>query len=220
MSKLALTAGIVALALGSTPAEASVVYTLNVPNAALSAATGPYGKVTVTLVDPTHATLSFDALSGFTFGGAQAIAANFNATTFTTSSESFTVAFPPPTTQAITGINSGNADGFGSFNRVYDMFDGYTNSVVHFQFSVANNSGTWSSDANVLTGNNSGNLLAAHVFACNQNPCQETGGALVTGWATTDGFPSSSTVAEPNSSSLALLALGLLGAGFWTRRRV
>jgi hypothetical protein len=31
---------------------------------------------------------------------------------------------------------------------------------------------------------------------------------------------SSNTVAEPNSSSLAVLALGLLAAGFWTRRKV
>jgi len=223
-SKLAVAAGFVALALGVIPAEASLVYSLNTPNAGLSSATGPYGNVTVTRTSNTTATLSFDALSGFVFAGAQAIAANINATSFTASGASFTVAFPPPTTQAIIGSGPMQADGFGNFNQAYDLFDGYTSSVTHFQFNVTSTSGpAWLADANVLTGNNLGNVLAAHVFACNSNPCIETGpgsGASATGWATTSGFPSSSTVAEPNSSSLALLALGLLGAGFWTRRKV
>jgi len=219
VSKLVSAAGFLALALVAIPAQANI-YSLDTPNAALSGATGPYGTVTVTRTGNNTASLSFDALSGFTFGGAQAIAANINAASFTASGASFIVAFPPPTTQAIIGSGAQQADGFGLFNQVYDMFDGYTNSIVHFQFNVTKVGGSnWLTDSDVLTGNNGGNILAAHVFACNQNPCTETGGASVTGWATTSGFPGGSNVLEPNSASLALLALGLLGAGFWSRRK-
>jgi len=76
-----------------------------------------------------------------------------------------------------------------------------------------------------LTANGNSALAAAHILVCDgtlsaTSGCDASGSARVTGYAAGSGGPIPPTdVPEPNSSSLALLALGLLGAGFWPRRK-
>src|SRR5262249_27772832 len=75
------------LSFSSGTASASFSYTLGVGNSDISGYTGPYGKVDVTLVDSTHATITLTALNNggnyYLFGDGGTLGVNVHATSFT-----------------------------------------------------------------------------------------------------------------------------------------
>jgi len=228
-SNLAASAGFAMLALVATPVHASISFDLNAANISN---TGPYATVTVNRTDATHATITFQSLSNggnvYNFGGQGAVAVNVNATGWTIGSFTQTntgVGFTPG---PLSDAGAGNENGFGIFNQTVDSFDGYTHSSTNISFVLTNTGGTWANDAAVLIQNNPINqaVAAAHIFVCADViagagiGCDASGTASVTGYAAGSGGSSPPTeIPEPNSASIALLALGLLGAGFWTRRK-
>jgi VPDSG-CTERM motif len=175
--------------------------------------TGPYGTVTVTLIDSTHASITFTSGTNsgniYLFGDGGSVAVNLNATTFTvdsiTGSNSGTGFTPGPYTFA----GAGNEDGFGSFNLTINSFDGFTHSSDSITFTVTNTSGTWGSDADVLIANSDGFDAAAHIFVTS-SPANASNSALATGFAAESG---GGTGVPDGGTTVMLLgaALGALG---------
>jgi hypothetical protein len=210
----ALVLGLLAFAPGT--ASADTTYFLGAPNPGISAFTGPYAEVTVHLVDSTHATITFDALSSasnlYWMGGVGAAGVNVNASSFSASGLSGT-AKPGGSGVDLSFSGAGNEDGFGSFNLTIDEFDGFSWALKEIKFTVTNTSGgTWASSANVLTNNGTGFLAASHIFVANLDG-SNTG---ATGFAGNGN--SSNAVPEPSTIALALS--GLVGVGFAGLRRL
>jgi hypothetical protein len=210
-----LLAAAVALTFGACRASAdSIVYDLTTVN--ISGFTGPFVQVTVNRTDSTHATITFDSLTngGFTYlmhtNGAAAV--NVNATSWTVGSIAASFLGSPLT--APTDGGSGNEDGFGKFNQTISMSDGNPaqgTAASEISFILTNTSGTWSSAANVLTPNGSGQVAAAQIGAWN--------GVTGNGFTNTGFAGDAATVPEP--STLAIAGLGALGfVGFGLRRRL
>jgi hypothetical protein len=160
---------------------------LNQGNPAISGFTGPYGTVTIDLVNSTTATVTFtsNTVAGniYLFGDGGSVALNVNATTFSVSgitgtnlgSTGFT---PGPYTFA----GAGQEDGFGNFNLTINSFDGFTHSSSLITFTLTNTSGTWASDSDVIVANASGFDAAAHIFVT-AFPANASNSALATGFA-------------------------------------
>jgi len=210
----------------SGAALATLIYTIGDPNTALSPFPAPYATATVVLIDATHATVVFQALTtgsqDYMIGAAQALDLNVGASAFTVSPLPVTAVTlagftTPSCPKPPAGPGSGNVSSFGVFNLTIDCFDGFPNSGKTFSFTLTNTSGTWATEASVLVANGDGNFAAAHILACNTNPCTASGGALVTGFAgnSEGGFP---PVIIPEPQTLTLLGLGLLVLGFARRR--
>jgi hypothetical protein len=186
---------------------------LDTGNSAISGFTGPYGTVTVTLVNSTTATITFTSSTNsgniYLFGDGGSVAVNLNASTFTvsniTGSNSGTGFTPGPYTFAGAGVE----DGFGSFNLTINSFDGFTHSSDSITFTVTNTSGTWGSDADVLIANASGFDAAAHIFVTTF-PANASNSALATGFAAETG---GGTGVPDGGTTVMLLgaALGALG---------
>jgi hypothetical protein len=184
---------------------------LNVGNPAISGFTGPYGTVTITLVNSTTATVTFtsNTVAGniYLFGDGGSVALNVNATTFSVSgisgSNTGTGFTPGPYTFAGAGVE----DGFGSFNLTINSFDGFTHSSDTISFTVTNTSGTWASAADVLAFNANGYDAAAHIFVTS-SPANASNSALATG------FAAENAVGAPDGGTTVMLlgaALGMLG---------
>ena len=159
---------------------------LNQGNSAISGFTGPYGTVTVTLVNSTTATITFtsNTVAGniYLFGDGGSVALNVNATTFAVSGITGSNAGTGFTPGGWTQGAAGNEDGFGSFNLRISSFDGFTHSSDTISFTVTNISGTWASDADVLAFNADGFDAAAHIFVTT-SPANASNSALATGFA-------------------------------------
>ena len=199
----AAAASALALTLG-TAASALTTYTLGTGNASLAGFPPPYGSVAVTLTNATTANIVFtSALPTYYFLGAQAADVNVNATTWTLSNLL--------ENGAGTASNGGSnqADGAGFFNQTIDLTDGFTDRASSISFTLTNTSGTWASDAVVLTGNSLGNTVAAHIGACTPG-CTAF---AATGFATQGG----GTIPEP--ATWAMMILGFGGIGAMMRRR-
>ena len=155
--------------LGLQQAKADFVSSLNVPNSDLSAfPAGSYGTVNVHLVSSGDAIITFTAASGFGFVDGGAAAVQINAGSFTA-----TILTDADFKQ----FDSGQVDGFGSFNLVVDN-NSSSNPQFTISFEVTAASGTWASAADVLgvsAGGNGGFDAAAHILPLNNNPNGLTG---------------------------------------------
>ncbi len=181
------------------------------PNCLSSLTTGPYGTVTVDLVNSTTANVTFQAASGYLFGDSSVVDVNVNATNFGTSNLVGGTGF------AFGG--SGNVDGFGTFNATFSQDDGWSNALGTLSFTLTNNTSTWAAASDVLSFNPKNFDAAAHIFVCTDASCtsqEMANGTGLTGFAAEGtGHP---TVPEP--ASLVLVGTGLLALGTFGRRRM
>jgi len=200
-------------------AKADVVYVLN--NANFGGFSGPYGTVTVHLVDANTATLTFTAdqtHAGLTylFGNGGIVAANFNGAVTLISSS---VNLSEGGVSGLSAGGAGNEDGFGTFSFTMNNTDGFQDAVGGVTFTVDKTVGTWANELSVLTANGNGNVVAAHIFICGADPCntqtiRSNNPALLTGFVTNGTNP---PVPEP--ASMFLLGSGLVGLAAGLRRR-
>ena len=190
----------------------TVTFSLSNGNPAIAGYTGPYGHVDVTQTSSTTATIVFtaDSNGGFSylFGAQGAIGLNFNAGSVVVNTSS--VAF------GAEGLSLGgeaNEDGHGSFNFTLDNFDGFTNAFSTITLTVTCTSCNWLADSsNVLTPNDNGNSVAAHIFVAGAT-CPPNS-ACATGYAT-----NGPNEAVPEPTTMLLLGTGLVGVAGVARRR-
>ncbi|MGH6909562.1 MAG: PEPxxWA-CTERM sorting domain-containing protein [Phenylobacterium sp.] len=161
----------------------------------------------VTRTDSTHANISFTAntAGGYYFLGAQAVGVNVNAATWTVGSLTENGA------GTIADGGDNNIDGHGLFNQTFDQTDGFTDRSSLITFTLTNTASTWADDASVLTGNNLGNTIGAHIGVCADAGCTSF---VTTGFATNGG---GGPVPEP--ATWAMMILGFGGVGALLRRR-
>jgi hypothetical protein len=213
---------VLALGVWSTPAAAdSVSYTLTQLNE--SGFPSPYGTVNVSLSGST-ATFTFTAATNSSSGGDSFVYAfvdsssaglSVNSTNFTYNNDaSLTQAsFAPHSPSVASTGNLGNVDGWGSFNFGINLQDGSGSAAASITFSITDNTSSWVHATDVLTGNNDGNLVVAHVV-----PFDNTTQTLFgnnTGFAT-----NGPSAPEPTSIAIGLLsAAGVSLTGFVRSRR-
>jgi hypothetical protein len=211
------------LAFGLNNASADFIFDLGVGNSAISGFPGPYAQVDVHLDSSTQATITFTSLTNsgniYLLGDGGSVAVNVNATSWTlvsiTGSNAGTGFTPGPWSDG----GSGNEDGFGGFNQTINSFDGFTHSSDTLSIILVNNSGTWSSESNVLTANSNDALAAAHIFVTS-SPANAANGAIVTGFAAGGPNPLISVPAPPSAVLLGFGGLGLVVVLARSRRRL
>jgi hypothetical protein len=175
--------------LGLQQAKADTcTFTLGIGNPAIAGYPGPYATVQIVQVGNT-ATVTFTSLTNsgniYLMGDGGSVALNVNASTFTVGTITGTNSGIGFTPGGFT-VDSGNNDGFGSFNLRINSFDGFTHSSDQISFTLTNTSGTWTDCHDVLTANNMGFLLSAHIFVT-AFPANGANGALATGFAANGG---------------------------------
>lgn len=199
-------------AMALTSAASALSFNLSVPNSGISAYTGPYATVNLSLNGAKDvATITFTGLSsgnysfGFGGGGSGAVGVNANGSS-TVDTISFTAAFAAA--GPLTNGGSGNQSEFGTFSNTINAFDGFTNAVTSVSFHLNKSSGSWANEGDVLAANASGAFAAAHIFVWDHTIAQPSSGAAATGFASNGG----ASVAD-GGSTIALLggALMLLG---------
>jgi hypothetical protein len=190
---------------------------LSVGNTAISGFSGPYAHLSITLTSPTTATVTFTSLTNsgniYLLGDGGSVALNVNATSFSvsgiTGTNSGTGFSPGPFTFAGAGVE----DGFGSFNLTINSFDGFTHSSDTITFTLTNLSGTWATQADVVTANGSGFDAAAHIFVTS-SPANASNSALATGFAAE---PAHGGGVPDGGTTVMLLGAGLSALGMVRR---
>ena len=188
---------------------------LNTGNTAISGFTGPYGTVTITLVNSTTATVTFtsNTVAGniYLFGDGSSVALNVNASTFSVSGITGSNAGTGFTPGGWTSVGAGNVDGFGTMNLRITSFDGFTHSSDTISFTLTNTSGSWASANDVLVFNSKGFDAAAHIFVT-ASPANAANGAIATG------FAGEGTGQVPDGGTTVMLLGAALGALGMARR--
>jgi VPDSG-CTERM motif len=182
-------------------------------NTAISAYSGPYANVTITLVNSTTATVTFTSLTNggniYLMGDGSSADLNVNASTFSVSGVTSTQ-LAGFNSGGFLGTSSGNVDGLGSFNLQLNFFDGYTWSKNSISFTLTNTSGTWASASNVLFFNSNGFDAAAHIYVSDGNVADT---ALATGFAGETG----GHIVPDGGTTVMLLGIGLSVLGMARR---
>ena len=196
---------------GLQQAKATTTYDLTQGNSAISGFPAPYGSVAVNLnAAGTVATITFTAAHTgafqYLFGDGSSAAVNVNGAFTLNSITGTQLPGFGPTTYSNGG--AGQVDGWGQFSLTINSNDGYTSSSNSITLTLTKTSGTWSSDADVLTANARGAFVAAHIFVA-AFPADPNAGALTTGFASNGG-----AVNTPDGGTTVMLlgvALGALG---------
>jgi len=197
------------LVLAAQPAGATLNIALDTGNVALAGYVGPFADVAVDLLNATTARLTFTSrvFGGniYLLGDGSSVAANFNgaATLSAWSASNSGTGFSPG---PLSDGGAGNVDGFNTFSNTVNSFDGFSHSSDTIVVEFTKNSGTWTSENDILTANADGYRVAAHIFVT-ASPADASNGALVTGYATEGG----GYIPEP--ASVLILGLGLFAAG-------
>jgi hypothetical protein len=202
----------------SGPALATFSFDIGTPNIALVPFPGPYVHVDITLVDATHATVMATSLTSGAFTYLMGDGSSFGLNTNGAVSVG-TITGTPATHGAYSGPSSGNVSSFGSFNFIIDTFDGFNDASNSLSFTLTLLSGSWATDADVVTANAKGFFAEAHIFVASPD-CKNAQGAPIacaTGFAGNGSGPPPQETPEPGI--LSLLGIGLLAAGATALRR-
>ncbi len=213
----------VGASLGMADSTSLTLGTLNLKNY-----TGPSATVTVNRTDSRHATLTFTSLVNsehiYPIGAIGIVGANINGTFQITSiSGSGQNGFTSGTVTEAANcserfshfctIDAANEDEFGRFNLMAKAAEGSKESDTQIVVSIQGTGATaWTNAADVLTGNNKGNVVTAHVFTCpgNASACTSTQSTAARAYP-------SSVVPEPRL--LTALAVGMIGLALFQARR-
>jgi hypothetical protein len=193
---------------------------------AISSYPGPYGTVTIDLVNSTTANITFKSLTNsgniYLFGDGSSIGVNVNASSWTTTTPTGSNAGSGFSPSSFSNGGSSNVSMFGTFNQTFDNKDGFKNSVDNVSFTLTNTGGTWANAASVLINNSDGYALEAHIFVT-ASPANASNGALATGFAANQqgasGGPPQGPVPEPASLLLMAGLFGGLGVAGYRRKR-
>src|SRR5262244_120825 len=207
-------AALMALALVAPAAQADVIYTLLTNNGGFGNPPGPYGTVTVHLVSSTEATVTITGnevgSNVYLYGDGGTLGFNTNGAvtiqSITGSNNRTDSGFGAFTPGPFTDAGAGNEDGFGSFSNTINDFDGYQHSITSLTVDMTLNSGSWASEASVLTPNASGNTVAGHLFLGVDN-----GNGTISNTGSTGFVTDGTVVRTPEPGSLLLLGSGLAG---------
>jgi hypothetical protein len=220
LASLALTAG---LLYPSSAVADLFTFDITTGNSQLTGFSGPYAHVTVDLINPTTATITYTSdISGGNInliGDGGSVGVNVNASSWTLSSITGSNAGAGFTPGPWSNGGAGNEDGFGSFNQTINSFDGFTHSSDTLSFTLTDTGGTWASAASVLVNNGDGFFAAMHVFVT-ASPANASNGAIVTGFAH-NGPGSLTPGSVPEPSTFAIAGLGAFGfVGYGLRKRL
>jgi hypothetical protein len=195
----------------SGPALATFSFDIGTPNTAIAPYPGPYVHVDITLIDATHASVAATSLTSGAFTYLMGDGSTFGLNT--TGAVSVGTIIGTPATHGAYTLASGNVSAFGNFNFVIDTFDGFNDTSDSLSFTLTLLSGSWASDADVVTANEKGFFGEAHIFVASPN-CT---GACATGFAGNGG--GTPVQENPEPGILSLLGIGLLAVGATALRR-
>jgi len=196
-------AGLIAatVILAAPQAKASLDFTLVDASVPL---TGPFGTVSLNLVDSTHATVTLTALGPYSFGAQTTLGLNLaSAATASDLSLVGRSGGGTPSLASYVYVDQ-NVNGEGKFNFAVNLVGGFGNSATSLMLTLTKTSGTWASVADILQLNSKGHAVVGHVMDPTDPP---PGVERITGYAS-----------APEPTTLLAGALLLLPFGLSTVR--
>jgi hypothetical protein len=169
-TKLGVVLAAVAL-LAAPQARATLTFSLNTGNSAISGFPGPYGTVQITRVDNNNATVTLTALGSYSFGDGGLLGLNLTGTGLGFTFTSGTVVGGGAALAANYNLGgAGNEDGFGNFTfTINTAGQAATLSVTSLTINISNTSGAWTTENSILALNNKNLDVAGHVFINDAN---------------------------------------------------